>query len=191
MTTFAPASPNARRYDPIAYRLDGLVSIGCNEDALSGGKAVRFDDVRGAELIHERNGLVDLVEDLPASARHACRCPSTLLRTPSIPRYGPRSRSGPKTLKPSPRRASPTPATSGASGPTITRSTFTLRAQSRPRSPVQARPCRAPRRDRAMPGLPGAANTLVTEGERASAHASALSRPPEPITRTLTGTSLT
>ena len=57
--------------DPIAYRLDGLVSIGCNEDALSGGKAVRLDDVRGAELIHERNGLVDLVEDLPASARHA------------------------------------------------------------------------------------------------------------------------
>src|SRR5919197_5516746 len=96
---------------------------------------------------------------------------------------------GPNTAMPAWRKTSATPATSGASGPTTTRSTSSVRARSRRPSPSSARiGWHSPRR--AIPGLPGAACRSVSDGDCASFQASACSRPPEPTRRTLTAASL-
>src|SRR5215218_2003291 len=89
---------------------------------------------------------------------------------------------GPKTAKPAARRASATPATSGASGPTTTRSMlFSLaRAVTAPASQGS----RETHSDqRAMPGLPGAEIRTSTLRDCLNRHASASSRPPEPKSR--------
>ena len=85
---------------------------------------------------------------------------------------------GPNTGKPAGRSASASPATSGASGPTTTRSASTARASSTmPSMSVTCTGWHAASAE--MPGLPGAACSSVTDGERASAAASACSRPPD------------
>src|SRR5205085_1111578 len=92
-------------------------------------------------------------------------------------------RFGPKTRMPAARRASPSPSTSGCSGPMTTRSIA---------SPVQkasiaswsAGSSATSSACAAMPGLPGAAHNFVRPGDCASFQASACSRPPEPISRT-------
>src|SRR6476646_6373479 len=89
---------------------------------------------------------------------------------------------GPNTAMPALRSASPTPATSGASGPTTTRSM---------RWPL-ARWTTAPgshgsiamhSSQRPIPGLPGAAISASQLGDCLSRHASASSRPPDPNSR--------
>src|SRR5215475_6702777 len=95
--------------------------------------------------------------------------------------------SGPKAARPSARRASATPATSGASGPITTRSVFSALA-SRVTSAGLAAVTWWTCASSAMPGLPGAACSAVTAGSRRSARTIACSRPPEPITSTRTGT---
>ena len=93
---------------------------------------------------------------------------------------------GPKTAIPACRSVSATPATSGTSGPTTTRSTPRVWHRSRRPSASSARTgWHSPRR--AMPGFPGAAWSAASRGLWASFQASACSRPPEPTTRTLTG----
>src|SRR3954471_3616827 len=79
---------------------------------------------------------------------------------------------------------STSPSTRGASGPTTTRSTCrSLAAATMPfRLPTLIPSPLNP--SRAMPGLPGVARTSGAWGLRASARASACSRPPEPTTRT-------
>src|SRR3954447_1094340 len=80
---------------------------------------------------------------------------------------------------------SATPATSGASGPTTTRSTSSERTRSSSPSASSTRTgWQRPRRP--MPGFPGAACSSPRDGACASFHARACSRPPEPTTRTFT-----
>src|SRR5664280_1838216 len=81
---------------------------------------------------------------------------------------------GPTMRKPWERKASTTPATSGASGPTTVRSAPTRRAASRGSPGTQVA-------TRAMPGFPGHANTS-TPGDCASFQHKACSLPPLPIT---------
>src|SRR5256884_3776990 len=92
---------------------------------------------------------------------------------------------GPKHLSPRAPNASTAPATSGASGPMMVRSTC---------SEVAGCPTPAPSSaatftlrtlaSAAVPALPGATSTLVTRGEAAHFQASACSRPPAPTMRT-------
>src|SRR4051812_27444872 len=85
---------------------------------------------------------------------------------------------GPKTAT---SRRSARPATSGASGPTMTRSQPADAATSPSRSVTGTSTSCA---SRAMPGLPGAHSSSGCCGERLSARTIACSRPPEPTTRT-------
>src|SRR3990172_1134492 len=95
------------------------------------------------------------------------------------------ARVGPKMRRSALRNASTMPAASGASGPTSVRPTLSRLANSISSgiapsatfsSPVSA----------AVPPLPGATKTFCTRGFCASFHASACSRPPEPITKSFT-----
>src|SRR4051794_13293140 len=72
------------------------------------------------------------------------------------------------------------PATSGASGPTTTRSTPCSRATSSGSPNTTSA-------SSTIPAFPGAHSTCGRWGERPSARTSACSRPPEPTTRTFTG----
>src|SRR5262252_7825710 len=84
---------------------------------------------------------------------------------------------------PSASRASTRPATSGASGPTTTKSIRSRRQN--PTSPamsVASIPTHAA--SSAMPALPGAQKRASISGDAEVAHASACSRPPEPTTST-------
>ncbi len=90
-------------------------------------------------------------------------------------------RVGPNTARPAARKASTTPAASGASGPT-TVSAACSRANAT-RSAIAVSATLASPGSRAVPALPGATYTLVTRGDCASFHASACSRPPPPMTR--------
>src|SRR4051794_37334946 len=89
---------------------------------------------------------------------------------------------GPKTAIPAPRNASATPATSGASGPTTTRSIASRLARSTTAlgshgsSATQSA-------HRTIPGLPGAASNLSQLGDCLRRQARASSRPPEPRSR--------
>src|SRR6516225_2499852 len=90
---------------------------------------------------------------------------------------------GPKAAIPSPSSASTRPSTSGASGPTTTKSIRSRRQN--PTSPamsVAAIAIHSP--SSAMPALPGAQKSLSISGDAEIAHASACSRPPEPTTST-------
>ena len=92
---------------------------------------------------------------------------------------------GPKMARPSARKRSTTPAASGASGPTTVSPTpWSLASFTRSATAV-ASTFSSPS-SRAVPALPGATSTFETRGERASFHASACSRPPEPMTRIFT-----
>src|SRR5512135_330538 len=89
---------------------------------------------------------------------------------------------GPKIFSPAARKASTTPAARGASGPTTVRTIFSARAKSTSSATPVTGTLTTPS-SRAVPALPGATNTLVERGERASFQARACSRPPLPITR--------
>src|SRR5215210_2925614 len=90
---------------------------------------------------------------------------------------------------PSSPSASTRPATSGASGPTTTRSTArSLAARTSP-STSSAPTARHSTPSRAMPALPGAAISSGARGLRRSERTSACSRPPPPTTRTRTSES--
>ena len=92
---------------------------------------------------------------------------------------------GPKTAIPAWRSSSPTPATSGASGPITTSSAPTVPARPRSPSPSSARTgWQFP--SWAMPGFPGAACSSVSDALVASFQARACSRAPEPTRSTLT-----
>ncbi len=94
-------------------------------------------------------------------------------------------RVGPKHAMPDACSASATPATSGASGPTTTRSAPVARA--RPATcPLSVRSTGCWWPSCARPGLPGATCRSVTSGSADSARASACSRPPVPRRRTRT-----
>ena len=93
---------------------------------------------------------------------------------------------GPNTATPACRSVSATPATSGPSGPTTTRSMPSVsREPEQPFCVLGAH--RMALAERAIPGLPGAACSAASRALRASFQASACSRPPEPTTSTLTG----
>ena len=96
---------------------------------------------------------------------------------------------GPKVSMPTSRRASATPATSGASGPMTTRSTLSCCARSTTATGEAGSAEWSVAID-ARPGLPGAAWSSVTDGSAARARPSACSRPPEPNRRIFTGVSL-
>src|SRR5688500_4876178 len=92
-------------------------------------------------------------------------------------------RFGPKTQKPMVRRLSASPSTSGASGPMTIISTEFFRQKStvaRWSAGSIATICA----NSAIPGFPGAANSLPRRSDCASFQASACSRPPEPSSRT-------
>src|SRR5215210_6243667 len=89
---------------------------------------------------------------------------------------------GPKTAIPALRSASPTPPTSGASGPTTTRSMALALASSKTARASHGSAA-AQSAQRAMPGLPGAATSLSQLGDCLRRQASASSRPPDPKSR--------
>ena len=74
-------------------------------------------------------------------------------------------RLGPKQLRPAPRSASASPATSGASGPTMTSCGASVRARS-VTAPTSARSAGWSSASAAMPGLPGAACRRSHRGRR-------------------------
>src|SRR3954454_14054427 len=86
---------------------------------------------------------------------------------------------GPNTAMPTSRNASATPATSGASGPTTTRSIASRLARSTT-APGSHGSMTMHSAHRAMPGLPGAASSRPQLGDCLSLQASASSRPPDP-----------
>src|SRR4029079_7486253 len=86
---------------------------------------------------------------------------------------------GPNTAVPASRSASATPATSGASGPTTTRSIASRFANSTTATASQGSVA-THWAHRAMPGLPGAAISWPQLGDCLRRQASASSRPPEP-----------
>ena len=96
------------------------------------------------------------------------------------------SRTGPKHGTAAARSESVSPATSGASGPTTTRSTPASIAApvTESGSPTSASSASASAR---IPALPGTHSSSGRCGERASARISACSRPPPPTTRTRMG----
>src|SRR5438270_5231365 len=89
---------------------------------------------------------------------------------------------GPKAAIPAASSASTRPATSGASGPTTTKSIAALR-QNPIKPAVSLAATVTHSASSAMPALPGAQYTRSTNGEAAIAQASACSRPPDPTTR--------
>src|SRR5256884_3825361 len=92
---------------------------------------------------------------------------------------------GPKHLSPRAANASTAPATSGASGPMMVRSTCSEAAScTSPATSSAATFTLRTLASAAVPALPGATSTLVTRGEAAHFQASACSRPPAPTMRT-------
>ena len=92
---------------------------------------------------------------------------------------------GPKQRRSASMKRSTRPATSGASGPTIVRSTFSrlAKASSASASSAAMATLLTPA-SRAVPAFPGATKTCETAGDCAHFQASACSLPPLPITRT-------
>src|SRR4051812_5097103 len=86
---------------------------------------------------------------------------------------------GPNTAIPASRSASPTPATSGASGPITTRPIDSVLASSTIARGSHGSPS-THSAQRAMPGLPGTAISRPQLGDCLSLQASASSRPPDP-----------
>src|SRR5437868_10641594 len=80
------------------------------------------------------------------------------------------------------RSASATPATSGASGPMTTRS-IAVRTASCTTATGSLGSTAMHSAHLAIPGLPGAASSLLQLGDCLSRHASASSRPPDPNSR--------
>src|ERR1700760_3761148 len=96
------------------------------------------------------------------------------------------SRPGPNALMPAAARSSTIPAASGVSGPTTTSSTsFCLQNSMTAAWLVTSSATHSA--SRAMPALPGAHQSFVTSGDAAIFHASACSRPPEPMRRICMG----
>src|SRR5574343_148575 len=89
---------------------------------------------------------------------------------------------GPKMRRPAARKASTTPAASGASGPTTVKAMFCSRANTTS-SGMLLSATLLRRGSWAVPALPGATNTWPARGDWAMRQASACSRPPEPMTR--------
>ena len=163
-----------------------LVAVVGDDDALARGEPVVLDHVGGAERVERRR------RPRRASSRRAARrsarpaAAMTSLANALEPSSRAPAADGPNTGIPAARTASATPATSGASGPTTTRSAPSVgRRARRPRSRPAGRP-RAAWRARRCPGLPGAACSAVTAGSRDSARTSACSRAPVPTTRIFT-----
>src|SRR2546421_3517571 len=95
------------------------------------------------------------------------------------------ARLGPKHLSARAANASTAPATSGASGPMMVRSTCSETAScTSPATSSAATFTLRTLASAAVPALPGATSTLVTRGEAAHFQASACSRPPPPTMRT-------
>src|SRR3989442_1100445 len=90
---------------------------------------------------------------------------------------------GPKTMRPAAASRSASPATSGTSGPITVRSTRSRLANATSSS-CESTLMSTHDAWRAIPGLPGAANTVSTSGLWAIFQASACSRPPPPTSRT-------
>src|SRR3954471_448124 len=93
---------------------------------------------------------------------------------------------GPKMRSPALLNASTMPSARGVSGPTTVSAMVSRRANAMraaaPETGAFSRPGSV-----AVPPLPGATNTFCTRGLCASFHASACSRPPEPMTRSFIG----
>src|SRR5215469_13453338 len=90
---------------------------------------------------------------------------------------------GPKAAMPLASSVSTNPATRGPSGPTTTKSIFScLHSLTMPSMSVGATGTQAA--SSAMPGLPGAQNSVSHSGDDEIAQHSACSRPPDPITST-------
>src|SRR4051794_15787336 len=85
---------------------------------------------------------------------------------------------------PAPKQASTRPLTSGASGPTTTRSHCCSCANATSPDTSSAATSKQETLSRAIPAFPGAATTSGDWGLRSNARTSACSRPPEPTTRT-------
>ena len=176
-------SPNRRSTKKTSTASRASASRRRDDHALPGGQPVRLQDRRigGAGEVLER--LLVGAEHRVSGGGHRRRRHQLLgvdLRALDPRRFGP----GPKAAIPAASRASTSPATSGASGPTTTRSTpSAAAAETIPRT--SSAPTSRQRASAAMPALPGAHSSSGAPPERASARTIACSRPPPPTTRTL------
>src|SRR5215831_5757626 len=90
---------------------------------------------------------------------------------------------GPTIARPAARNASTTPAASGASGPTTVSPIGSAFAKPTSAS-ISVRSILVSSGSSAVPPLPGATKTFAARSDCAILHASACSRPPEPMTST-------
>ena len=182
ITTSAPAAPRILSSMMAVMAACGLVQRLGDHHALAGGQAVGLDDDRRAHFLDIIMRGVGIGEGFPGGGRDI-RGVGDFLGEALAPSNCAAAAVGPQQAMPAAAQASARPATSGASGPGITRSILfaTAKATSPAMSVVRidtlvAKP--------AVPGLPGATNSSVRRGLEAIAHASACSRPPEPTINT-------
>ena len=114
-----------------------LVPVVGDDDALAGGEPVVLHDVRRTELVERGGRLLGGGADEGAGGRHAGGGHHVLGEGLGPLELGGRAPTGPNAAIPAARTASATPATSGASGPTTTRSTPSETASAATDGPVQ------------------------------------------------------
>ena len=156
---------------------------GRDRHALAGGQAVGLDDDRRAAPADEGLGLGGIAEAAVGGGRDAVFGAEILGEALGAFERGGGRASGRRRAMPAASSRSTSPATSGASGPTTTKSMRSRRAKAT--MPLDIR--RGDRRRRSLPRrcrhCPGRRKRSHS-GEAAIAQHSACSRPPEPITRT-------
>ena len=125
------------RYSSIDHAFAGggvrerRVAVAGDDHALAGGQPVVLDDVGRAELVERRRGLVRRRADARRARSARPAAAMTSFAKALLPSSRAAAADGPKQAMPAARTASATPATSGASGPTTTRSAATLAGQLR------------------------------------------------------------
>ena len=164
ITTSAPGRAERRRRACASIAASASASVCRHDDALAGREAVGLDDDRralGADIGLRRRGVREAGEARRSGCRLAAH--SSLVKALE-PSSRAAARLGPKALMPAAARSSTMPATSGASGPTTTRS-IRLPA-GRTRRPRRGRRDRARRSSRTARGA-GIARRDEERGRRA------------------------
>ncbi len=182
ITTAAPASPNARAAMNASIAASAASSVAATTTPLPAvspsafttiGAPRRRTNSRAAAASSKRS---HCAVGMPAASH------SSLVKV-LLPSSWAAAREGPMQGIEAASMASAMPATSGASGPGMTRS-ISLSCANATRAGKSSTPIGTHSANCAMPGLPGAHHSLVSTGLAASAQHSACSRPPDPITRT-------
>ena len=182
ITTASPASPNARAAIIASIAASAASSVSATTTPLPAARPSAFTttgaprrrtNARAASASSKRS---HCAVGMPAASHNS-------LVKALLPSSWAAARDGPMQGIEAASIASVMPATSGASGPGMTRS-ISLSCAKAIRAGKSSTPIGTHSATGAMPGLPGAHHSLVNSGLAAIAQQSACSRPPDPITRT-------